>query len=241
MDLKNDEGQPSVVSNRLGQTIVIICPFLFLMFVYTIIFVYTITSIKTAMKKSKKLTLLIIIGVLVTASLVTISLRKRYIEVMQKFDGSICLDSLDIRCKIKNDYMAEYMQTANFGGQVFCAHTVMGSEQVGEIVTEYLWATCGEYLVEDGKLKEESGKSTPVVLTIEKTPDSYRVLKHERLGMGSIYMRNIERMFPEYITERELFFVPSIFERAHSHDNFKVVRALINESERKARVHFGLK
>lgn len=154
---------------------------------------------------------------------------------MQGFDNSLCLDGVDIRCKIKNDYMAEYVQKANFGGQVFCAHIVMGSDQVGEIITEYLWAACGEYLVKNGELEEGSGSSKPVLLITESTIDSYHVLKHEIPGNGGMYMENIERMFPKYILKRGLFFAPSIFDRVRTS-----VGALINEEEKKARIHFGL-
>ncbi len=178
--------------------------------------------------KKITLSLLGITIILVITSLVIINL---------KFDNPLCLDNLDIRCKIKNDYMVKHIQKANFGGQVFCAHTVMGSDQAGEVITEYLWAFCSEYIVENDELKQESGSRPPVVLTIESIKNSYLVFKHELPGDGSMYMEDIKRMFSKYILERKLFFVPSIFDRA---DSRKIISRLINESKRKAQIHFGL-
>lgn len=183
------------------------------------------------MKKSI-LFALIIAGFVILVSFLAFNLQSRYTKIIQSYDGSLCLDTTaNDNCKIKNEYLAAHLQEEQSGGKSFCAHIVMG----GNETKEYIWVVCGEFSMENGILKEKSGRSGPVAITIQTSPDGYSVVSHQLPGDGNLYSRDLKIMLPKHITERQLFFVPSIFDRARSRE---AVSILISELERKARIYF---
>lgn len=183
------------------------------------------------MKKSI-LFALIIAGFVILVGLLVLSLQSKNAKIIQSYDGSLCLDSVaNDNCKIKNEYLATHLQEEQFGGKSFCAHSVMA----GDENKEYVWVVCTEFSIENGILKEKSGISAPIAITIQTFPGGYSIVSHQFPGDGNLYSRDLKIIFPKYITERQLFFVPSILERAGSRE---AVSGLISELERKARIYF---
>ncbi|MGB9695603.1 MAG: hypothetical protein ACPLZB_06495, partial [Caldisericaceae bacterium] len=62
------------------------------------------------------------------------------------------IDKEDIR-----DYLQENIVSPVFGGKVFCAYDLFGSETKNDEVHIYLWTLCTEYYLRDGHLAKGSG------------------------------------------------------------------------------------
>ncbi|MGC8757373.1 MAG: hypothetical protein ACP5QX_02835 [Caldisericaceae bacterium] len=95
------------------------------------------------------------------------------------------------------DYLQENIVSPAFGGKVFCAYDLFGSETKNDEVHIYLWTLCTEYYLKDGKLTERSGVSMPVVLIAPQTCQGYKITRHKEPMLGSLYAKSIKELFPE--------------------------------------------
>jgi len=70
-----------------------------------------------------------------------------------------------------------------------------------ELFPLYLWSYCGEYIIQDSKLKTLSGSSGPVKIDYPNELSFYDLNKfsYEAPGDGSNYTEDIRRIFPEDI------------------------------------------
>ena len=84
-------------------------------------------------------------------------------------------------------------------GHNFCA--VENLKPENELFPLYVWASCKEYIIEDGKLKILSGASVPVKIDYPNELSFYDLSKfsYEAPGDGSHYAEDIRRIFPEDI------------------------------------------
>lgn len=88
----------------------------------------------------------------------------------------------------------------------FCAVENLDPEK--ELFPLYVWAYCGEYIVEDGELKTVSGSSGPVKIDYPNELSFYdpRNFSYESPGDGSQYIEDIRKIFPENVQQKILDF-----------------------------------
>ncbi|NMB48797.1 hypothetical protein GYA13_05215 [Candidatus Kuenenbacteria bacterium] len=68
----------------------------------------------------------------------------------------------------------------------------------------YIWAYCGEYVIENGKLAAVSGSSGPVKIDYPNELSYYisNKFSYEAPGDGSNYSKDIKRIFPEDVQQK---------------------------------------
>ena len=68
----------------------------------------------------------------------------------------------------------------------------------------YVWVRCGEFILQDGKLKELSGKSVPIKINYPNHLSFYDISKfsYEVPGNGSLYLKDIKTIFPPNVQDR---------------------------------------
>ena len=134
-----------------------------------------------------------------------------------------------------DDYLAENIGVAGFGGNVFCAYDLMGMNLQAEKPSLYLWALCQEYYIIDQDLDKGSGISVPVAIYLQKSGDGYIISAHELPVDGEGYGPSIWRLFPENLW-------PQIF--PNQDDNYAAynqrAERLDNATEQAAKIHFLL-
>jgi hypothetical protein len=81
----------------------------------------------------------------------------------------------------------------------FCAIENLKPEN--ELFPLYVWAYCGEYIIQDGELKTLSGVSVPTKIDYPNELSFYdlRKFSYEVPGDGSHYAEDIKKIFPEDI------------------------------------------
>ncbi|MFA5355308.1 MAG: hypothetical protein WC302_01020 [Candidatus Paceibacterota bacterium] len=81
----------------------------------------------------------------------------------------------------------------------FCA--VENLKPENELFPLYVWAYCGEYIIQDGELKTLSGSSGPIKIDYPNELSFYDLSKfsYEAPGDGSHYAEDVRRIFPEDI------------------------------------------
>ena len=79
----------------------------------------------------------------------------------------------------------------------FCA--VENLKLENELFPLYVWAYCGEYVIQDGELKTLSGSSGPVKIDYPNELSFYDLSRffYEAPGDGSHYAEDVRRIFPE--------------------------------------------
>jgi hypothetical protein len=90
-------------------------------------------------------------------------------------------------------YLAGKIGSASFGGRVFCAHQLLGSDADHL----YLLALCEEYYPKDGMLELGTGISVPVVLVLGHSDGRDSITGHVLPVDGEGYGSSIKANFPE--------------------------------------------
>jgi hypothetical protein len=117
-------------------------------------------------------------------------------------------------------YIRQEVMSPNFGGEVFSAYEILDSDRKkGEL---YIWALIQEYYKEDTGIEQGTGMSVPMVLKIDESKDSLKVLSHTLPRDGSFYAEDIKSMFPYFAGRKAL-----------DHPD-KVISELIEEAEAEA-------
>jgi hypothetical protein len=98
-------------------------------------------------------------------------------------------------------YLATNIQSAYFGGVVFCAYDLLDAQVQADSADVYVWALCGEYTLEGETVVLQSGVSLPVALQMQKSWGQYVVLSHEVPGNGTDYWPSIQHIFPPQAIE----------------------------------------
>lgn len=88
------------------------------------------------------------------------------------------------------------------GSHNFCA--IENLKPGNELFPLYIWAYCGEYVIQDGELKTLSGSSGPAKIDYPNELSFYDLSKfsYEAPGDGSHYAEDIRRIFPEDIQQK---------------------------------------
>lgn len=84
----------------------------------------------------------------------------------------------------------------------FC--TIENLKPDKELFPLYVWAYCGEYIIEDNKLKTVSGSSGPAKIDYPNELSYYDLSKffYEAPGDGSNYSKDIKTIFPEDVQQK---------------------------------------
>ena len=127
------------------------------------------------------------------------------------------------------EYLTGKVGATAYGGKVFSAYQIMGTEQAGQVIKLYVWALVQEYYEADNTLVEGTGTSEPAVLFIKMQAGKYQIFDFKDAGEGYQYLTV---NFPPRI-------LPLINLPADAY-NLRVTR-LSNETESAARGYFGIK
>lgn len=104
-------------------------------------------------------------------------------------------------------YLRDEVMDPNFGGKNFSAYEVLGSDQdKGEI---YIWAFIQEYYEEGNGIEEGTGMSVPMVLKLDQSQNSFKVLSHTLPRDGNYYAEDIKDLFPKK-AEKKIFDYPTV-------------------------------
>lgn len=106
--------------------------------------------------------------------------------------------------EIVHGYLNRNCGYAGFGGKVFCAYWVLGTEGTGEAIKEYVWTVCEEYYVSDGNIRRGTGVMLPVALTLKEQGDGTRIISHKAPRNGTLYANDVRELFPKAIQRRIL-------------------------------------
>ncbi len=84
----------------------------------------------------------------------------------------------------------------------FCVVENLNPED--ELFPLYVWARCGEFIIQDDELKEVSGMSGPTKINYPNEMSFYDLnrFSYEAPGDGSRYSEDIKRIFPENVQQR---------------------------------------
>lgn len=84
----------------------------------------------------------------------------------------------------------------------FC--TIENLKPDKELFPLYIWAYCGEYVIEDGRLKMLSGLSGPAKINYPNELSYYDLNKfsYEAPGDGAYYSRDVKTIFPEDVQKK---------------------------------------
>ena len=100
----------------------------------------------------------------------------------------------------------------------FC--TIENLKPEKELFPLYVWAVCGEYVIDNGELVNISGSSGPVKIDYPNELSFYdpNRFSHESPGDGSDYTNDVKELFPPDVQEKIFAHeVEGIIERAETH------------------------
>ncbi|MCK9352222.1 MAG: hypothetical protein WCT49_05745 [Candidatus Paceibacterota bacterium] len=86
----------------------------------------------------------------------------------------------------------------------FALCVIENLDQENELFPFSLWVYCGEYVVEDGQLKNVSGSSGPAKIHYPNELSFYdlRKFSYEAPGDGSQYSEDVRKIFPENVRQK---------------------------------------
>lgn len=107
----------------------------------------------------------------------------------------------EINEQVVEKYLSEEVMNANFGGEIFVAYEILGSDKnEGKI---YLWALIEEYYKSGENIEKGSGMSVPIVLNVTGyNNNSLEILSHFIPRDGSYNSEDIKEMFPKKIQDK---------------------------------------
>jgi hypothetical protein len=131
---------------------------------------------------------------------------------------------------IKN-YLEKYIETPGFGGRMFCAYELFGTEQKGNKNYIYLWTLCMEYYMKGRVLMKGTGVSMPLALISAGLHRQNKIAEHRKPVDGEGYARSIREIFPKKYHK-------VIFAEATEYN--KRAESLLRDTERQARIYYHL-
>jgi hypothetical protein len=115
-----------------------------------------------------------------------------------------------------------------FGGKIFCAYQVMGTDQENQTIKIYLWVLVQEYYVSKQSLQEGTATSEPVVLFVTIQNGKYQIFDYKDAGESYQYLTV---NFPPNI-------LPLI--RLPADEYNQRVASLLSETRKEAEAYFGI-
>ena len=90
--------------------------------------------------------------------------------------------------QVIQDTLTQKIGATAYGGKVFSAYQVMGTEQSGQVTKLYLWAFVQEFYVDQATLKGGTASSEPVVLFLKMQAGKYQIFDFKDAGEGYQYL-----------------------------------------------------
>ncbi|MHB8107966.1 MAG: hypothetical protein ACYDH4_11160, partial [Candidatus Cryosericum sp.] len=129
-------------------------------------------------------------------------------------------------------YLQNKILQPGFGGTVFCAYSLFGSEIKDNKMYIYLWAFWQEYRSENRQLVTGTGMSCPIALVATPSQRGYTVTGYQLPENGTAYVPSIRKMFP-------LAYYKEIFSSTHPFDTV-IAGKLLDNVEQQAKKYFDL-
>lgn len=123
------------------------------------------------------------------------------------------------------EYLGGQILKPVIGGKMFSAYKILREEK-DKI---YIWALVQEYCSVNGKIIKGSGGALPMVLDIERTKDSFKILGH-KIPRDGMYGTDIKTLFPSDIQTLVL---------QYQTDNRENILQLIKEVEVRALQYYS--
>jgi hypothetical protein len=98
------------------------------------------------------------------------------------------------------DYLSANLGDTGFGGKAYCAYDVIDTEAAEETKEIYLWVVCQEYYSENQTLKQGTGSSFPLALTVRSENSengAFQGISHRKPRDGALYAEDMPVIFPE--------------------------------------------
>ena len=113
-------------------------------------------------------------------------------------DSVIDVEGRSLSPQSINGYLEKTLGFTSAGGQVRCAHTVLGQQDA----RVFLETFCMEFVRSADTVTSASGRAGPVALTIAPEGDSLRIVSHEVPADGGGHAESMRRIFPADIVKR---------------------------------------
>lgn len=134
------------------------------------------------------------------------------------------------RREIVKTYLEKNILKPSFGGEIFCNFEFLGEENNSNIHF-YVWALCQEYYLKGSGIREGTGVSEPVALTLKRENDTYKVISHKEPEDGSFYPESIKRIFPKSVRQNKMFSNDVNYHNQH-------IKILENEIKKETEFYF---
>ncbi len=95
------------------------------------------------------------------------------------------------------DYLSANVGETVFGGKAYCAYDVIDAAAADNPQAVYLWVVCQEYYPDNQTLKQGTGSSFPLALTVQSKNDALQVISHRIPRDGALYAEDMPVIFPE--------------------------------------------
>jgi hypothetical protein len=115
---------------------------------------------------------------------------------------------------------------------MFCAYELLGKDTTHRTQYFYVWATCTEYALKNGKLAQGVGISVPLSLMAEETPSGPIMKGHRKPVDGEGYGASIRKLFPPQYHN-------AIFSQGKEYN--RRAESLQKDTAKKARAYYNLK
>ena len=112
--------------------------------------------------------------------------------------SSIAIEQF-VSLKPIKDYLSKELASTGFGGKSYCAYEVLGAESDGRKEKIYLWVLCQEYYQINQTLKQGTGSSFPLALTVQRKNDEFQVISHRKPRDGASYTKDLQVIFPDRV------------------------------------------
>lgn len=129
-------------------------------------------------------------------------------------------------------YLEASIESPNSGGKMFCAYGLLGKETTQRTQYIYVWTTCMEYSVKNGKLVQGVGISLPVSVMVEEAPSGPIIKGHRKPADGEGYGVSIKKIFPSQ-------YHAAIFAEGKEYN--RRAESLQRDTERQARAYYNMK
>lgn len=127
------------------------------------------------------------------------------------------------------NYINNHIGSRKIGGDLFSVYEVLDTEEKGGLIKFYLWVRCSEFKNINGDIQEGTGVSLPMVISVKKQSNNYKIINHETpIGTG------------HYEDEIKYLFLPQIHEEIFTYYRINQTRGntLHDQMEKKISEHY---
>lgn len=97
------------------------------------------------------------------------------------------------------DYLKKDMFTVSADGEILCTYRTLGESDVtAQPVHTYVWALCGDFALEGGKITKGKIVSSPVDLVARRRNGGIEIASH-KMPSEENYRRDVKDIFPSQI------------------------------------------